>query len=107
MRVRCCEAVRECLHESDELVLLRIRQHQIADRHVEVRRDLGRRPAIYFLRSSCRAASHLDGELEHVARIIEVNELLQALDIAVVEELLLEERPWRFGGGTLWGYQCR
>ena len=37
-----------------------------------------------------------------VARIVEVDELLQALDVAVVKELLLEVRPGRLGGGTLW-----
>src|SRR3984893_15674276 len=104
MRVRSCEAVRECLQENDDLVLLLIRQMEITERHVDVRRDLGRRPAIYFLRSSYRAASHLDGEREHIACVIEMHELLQALDIAVVEKLLLEVRPWRFGRGTLWRY---
>jgi len=31
-----------------------------------------------------------------------MHELLQALDIAVVEELFLEIRPGRLGGGALW-----
>src|SRR5260370_11056169 len=36
-----------------------------------------------------------------VARIIEMNELLQALNVAVVEKTLLEVGPGGFGGGTL------
>src|SRR5947208_7034101 len=31
-----------------------------------------------------------------------MDELLQALRVAVVKELLLEVGPWRLGGGTLW-----
>ena len=73
MRIRPGEAIRERLQENDDLVLLRTRQVEIADCHVDVRRNLGRRPAVYFLRSSCRAASHLDGEREHVARIVEMD----------------------------------
>src|SRR5258707_1994945 len=102
MRVRSCEAVRECLHENYELVLLGVTQAETADRHRHVLRDLGRRPAGYFFDSSCWAVSASDVELKHVARVVEVHELLQALDIAVVEELLLEVRPRRLGSGTLW-----
>src|SRR5260370_25259733 len=102
MRVRSCEAVRECLHESYELVLLGVTEAETADRHRHVLRDLGRRPAGYFFDSSCWAVSASDVELKHVARVVEVHELLQALDIAVVEELLLEVRPRRLGSGTLW-----
>ena len=101
MRVRPGEAIRERLQENDDLVLLRIRQMEITERHVNVRRDLGRRPAVYLLHSSCRAASHLDGEREHIARIVEMDKLLQALDVPIVEELLLKVRSRRFGGGTL------
>src|SRR6266850_3943106 len=44
------------------------------------------------------------GEFRHVARVVEVDELLQALDVAVVEEPLLEKPglpPWRLGGRAL------
>src|SRR5260370_1906862 len=102
MRVRSCEAVRECLHESYELVLLGVTEAETADRHRHVLRELERRPAGSFFDSSCWAVSASDVELKHVARVVEVHELLQALDIAVVEELLLEVRPRRLGSGTLW-----
>src|SRR5258708_11277866 len=36
-----------------------------------------------------------------VARIVEMYELLQALNVAVVKEALLEVRTGGFGGGTL------
>jgi len=46
----------------------------------------------------------------YVARVIEVDELFQALDVAVVKELFLEiadilavhDRAWSLGRGTLW-----
>ncbi len=41
----------------------------------------------------------------NVARVVEVHELLQALDVAVVEELLLEVRSWSLRGRTLWWHQ--
>src|ERR1700730_15947565 len=37
-----------------------------------------------------------------VARIVEMHELLQALNVAVVKEPLLEVWPGGFGGRTLW-----
>jgi hypothetical protein len=43
-----------------------------------------------------------DVERIYVARVVEVDELLQALDVAVVKELLLKVKPGRLGGGTLW-----
>src|SRR5207302_339478 len=49
---------------------------------------------------SRRALSALDRHPIHVARVVEVDELLQALDVAVVEELLLEEGSGRLGGTT-------
>src|SRR5260370_3744591 len=41
-----------------------------------------------------------------VARIVEMYELLQALNVAVVKEPLLEVRPGGFGSRTLWRCQC-
>src|SRR2546425_6756681 len=99
--VRSRETIRECSQEDDDQVLLVIRQAETTDRHVEIVRDLRRRPAIYFFGLSCRAVSRRDVEWVHVARVVEVDELLQALDVAVMKEPLLEVRPWRLGSGTL------
>src|SRR5207244_9357958 len=98
---RCGEAVRERLQERDDLVLLLIRQAEIAGRTVEVLRNLRPGPAVHFLGRSRRAVSGGDVEGIEIARIVEVHELLQALDVPIVEELLLEVGPWRLGGGTL------
>src|SRR5260370_42203327 len=46
--VRSCESVRECLQEANDLVLLLIRQAQIAGLHVKILLDLGHGPAVYF-----------------------------------------------------------
>src|SRR5579862_8518954 len=83
-------AVIECFQECDDLILLLVRQAEIAGRHVNVRRDLGRWPAGYLFDGSCRALSRLNGVRVYVARVVEVNELFQALDVSIVEELLLE-----------------
>jgi len=103
--IRSCEAVRERLEEGHDLVLLRIGQAQLTNRHVKVVGNLGHRPAVYFFGLSCRAVPRSYREGVYVARIIEVYELLQALDVAVVEELLLEVRPWSLGRRTLWWRQ--
>src|SRR6266849_9471483 len=102
--VRSRETIRECLQKCHDLVLLLIRQSEIACRHVDVVRHLGHRPAVYFFGRSCRAMSGSDIEFigAHVARVVEVDELLQALDVAVVKEFLLEVRPRRLGARTLW-----
>ncbi len=100
--VRSREAIRERLQEGHDLVLFLIRQTELAGGHVEVILDLIHGPAVYFFRRSCRAVPRRDGVLELVARIVEVDELFQALDIAVVKEPLLEVRPRRLGGRTLW-----
>src|SRR5260370_7972306 len=41
-----------------------------------------------------------------VARVVEMYELLQALNVAVVKEPLLEVGPGGFGCSTLWRWQC-
>src|ERR1700735_1781893 len=70
--------------------------------HILVYRDLGRRPAVHPFGRSCWAIAALDRRIPiHVASIVEMNQLLQALDVAVVEKLLLEVRPWGFGGRAL------
>src|SRR4029077_19424519 len=56
----------------------------------------------HLFRRSRRAVSRRHREAQQVARIVEVDELLQAFDVAIVEELLLEVRSGRLGGRTLW-----
>src|SRR6266404_5672997 len=69
--------------------------------HVKIVLDLGQRPAIYFFGLSFRAVPGSDVEGVDIARVVEVHELLQALDVAVVEELLLKVRPRSLGRGAL------
>ena len=64
-------------------------------------RNLGHGPAVYFFSRSCRAVPGSYVVLVFVARVVEVDELLQALDVAVMKELLLEVRPWCLGRRTL------
>ena len=90
-----------------------IRQHEISDRHVEIVRDLRHRPAVHFFCLSRRAVSGSNFERKHVPRVVEMDELLQALGVAVMKELFLEVRYWLpvrvelagFGGRTLWRCQ--
>jgi len=103
--VRCREAVAERLQKYNDLILLHIRQAEMTSRHVQVLRDLWRRPAVYLFYCSRRAVSRRDRLLVHVAGVVEVYELLQTLDVAVMEELLLEVWAWSFGGRTLWWHQ--
>jgi len=77
-------------------------------RRVQIVRDLFHRPAGHPLNRSWRAVSGSDREGKAgVARVVEMYELFQALDVAVVKEPLLE--VWfsdaGFSGGTLW--RCR
>ena len=95
--IRCCEAVHKRLQEGHDLVLLLTRQAEIADRHVDVVRDLGSRPAVHLVRRCRRAVPRRDVVRKHVACIVEMDELLQAFDVAVMKELLLEVRPGRLG----------
>src|ERR1700730_17497465 len=102
--VRCRETVRECFQKRDDLVFLFIRQAEHTRRRVEVVRDLFHRPAGHPLNRSWRAVSGSDrvGKTG-VARVVKMYELFQALDVAVMKELLLEVRfpGASFGGGTL------
>src|SRR6266852_6290219 len=101
--VRPRETIRECLQEGHDLILLPIRQAQFAGGHVNVVPDLGPRPAGNPLDSSGRAVSGCDVVRKRgfVTSIVEMYKLLQALDVAVVKELLLKVRPGGLGGGTL------
>src|SRR3984893_15997458 len=100
-RVGRVETVRQCLQERYDLVLLRIRQAEGAGRHVDVVRGLWLRPAGPPFHCSRRAVPRGDRNLigyipvrgrQRVSRVIEMYELLQALDVAVVKEFLLEIR---------------
>src|SRR5438132_6609264 len=100
--VRPRETIGERLQERDNLVFFLIGQAEHTGGHIDIVRHLGPRPAVYFFDRSFRAVSGSDVKRIYVARVVEVDELLQALDIAIVKELLLEVRPGRLGGGTLW-----
>src|SRR5215469_12495652 len=99
--VRSRVTVRECLQESNDLVLFLVRQTEITACHVDVVRDLRHRPAVHFFCCSCRAVPGGDIELKLVACVVEVDKLLQAFDVTVMKELLLEVGPRRLGSGAL------
>jgi len=81
-----------------------IGQVQFANGHIDRGPwHLGLGPAVYFLCFVRRTMPGSHGEREDVARIVEMYELFQALDIAIVKELFLEVRPRCFGCGTLRG----
>jgi len=85
--VRSCESVRECLQERNDLVLLLIGQAEIAGGHIYIVPNLGHRPAVYLFSRSCWTVSGCDGvRIRCVTRIVEMYELLQALDVAIVKE---------------------
>src|SRR6266480_4981800 len=100
--VRPRETIGKRLQERDNRVFFLIGQAEITGGHIDIVRHLGHRPAVYFFDRSIRAMSGSNVERKplFVARVVEVDELLQALDVAVVKELLLEIRPGRLGGGT-------
>ena len=100
VRIGSRETICECSQKFNNLVFLLIGQAEIASRHVEVVWHFGLGPAIDSFDRSCRAMSGSDIErkLLYVACIVEVDELLQALNVAVVKELLLKVKalalPW-------------
>src|SRR5215469_9255665 len=99
--VRSRVAVGECLQEGYDLILFLVGQSQITGCHVNVVRNLWHRPAVYFLGRSCWAMPGSDVVLIFIARVVEVDELLQALDVAVMKELLLKVRARGLGRRTL------
>src|ERR1700730_11021487 len=109
VRVGRRETVGECFQEGDDLVLLLIGQAEHPRRCVEIVRHFFHRPAGYFLDRSFRAVSRSDrvGKAG-VACVVEMYELLQALDVAVVKERLLEVRfsGASFSGGALPWCHC-
>jgi len=70
------KAVRECLEEGHDLVLLRIGQAQLTYRHVKVVGNLGIGQPVLPFRLSCRAVPRSYREGVYVPRIVEVYELL-------------------------------
>src|SRR5438874_6886890 len=85
--VRSRETIGERLQECDNLVFFLIGQTETTGGPVDIVRHLGSRPAGYLFDRSWRAVSGSDVERIHVAGVVEVDELLQALDVAVVKEL--------------------
>ncbi len=85
------------------MILLLVRQTKTADRHITVVRHLGLGPAIHSFGLAHRTVSGCDGEGVHIARVVEVDELLEALYVTVVKELLLEVGSRGLGGGALRG----
>src|ERR1019366_3663866 len=84
VRVGCGKAVGERLHEGDDLVFFRGRQTEFTNRHVLRLWDLGCRPAVHLLLGSRGAVSRFHIERVHIPRVIEVDDLLQALQVSVV-----------------------
>src|SRR6266481_6100251 len=102
IRIRCCETVGERLKERNDLVFLRIRQAEHTDGHVLIVLHLGHRPAVHLFRGARRTMpGSYSGKRKSVSGVVEVHQLLQALDVAIVEEFFLEVRSWRLRGGTL------
>src|ERR1700730_12697448 len=78
------ETVYQSLQECDNFILLRVCQAKLTDRLVYVIQVLGHGPARHLLNSSRGAVSGLFRKSEYVARVIKVDYLLQARQIAVV-----------------------
>ena len=94
------------MQKCNDVILLFIREAKISAGHVDVVLYFRHRPAVNFFGRSFRAMSGSDRIGILVARIVEMHELLQALNVAVVKEPLLEVRPGGFGGRTLWRCHC-
>jgi hypothetical protein len=71
-----------------------IRQAEVTGRGVDVLRDFRHRPAVDFFGRAEWAMTGSDLERKQVARVVEMHELFQALDVATVKELL-----WKYGIG--------
>jgi hypothetical protein len=78
-------AIGQRLEEGDEVILLLTGEAEIAARRIEVLRSLRRRPARDLF--PCRTTFAFG---EHISRVVEVHDLLQALEIAVVTVSLYE-----------------
>ena len=92
VRERSRETVGQRLQESDDLVFLLIAQPKLADGHVFCGWHLRHWPAIDFLGRSLRTVSRRDVERKHVAGIVKVDDLLEALEVTVVHVGLDEVR---------------
>jgi hypothetical protein len=76
--VRCRETVRKCLQEGHDQVPLVIREAEVPERRVHVVPNLGHWPTVHLFRHPLRAVARRDvkHKLHHIARIVEVDELL-------------------------------
>src|SRR4029077_20603281 len=88
--IRSGETIGECLQKCHDLVLLLIRQAEVTGGHVYVVPHFWHRPAVYLFDRPIRPMSGSDIVRIYIARVVEVDELLQTFDVAVVKELLLE-----------------
>src|SRR5258705_13613696 len=81
LRVSCWLfiSVSQCLQKRDELILPFIGQPEVPNRCVHILHDFWRRPANHLFSRSALLAMR-----KFVARVIEVNDLLQALKVAIV-----------------------
>src|ERR1700737_3328888 len=101
VEVRPRETVRQCLQKRNDVILLLIREAEIPAGHIDIVPYFWHRPAVNFFGRSWRAMSGSERIRILVARIVEMHELLQTLNVAVVKEPLLEVWPGGFGGRTL------
>src|SRR5258708_29899617 len=100
--VRPGETFRQCLQKRNNVILLLIRQAKISAGHVDIVLYFRDRPAVNFFGRSWRAMSRTDRIRILVARILEMHELLQTLNGAVIKEPLLEVRPGCLGWRRVW-----
>jgi len=84
VRVGCGKAVAKCFQESDELGFFRGRQTELTYRHVLRLWNLGCRLTVHLLLRSRGAMSRFHIEREYIARVIEVDDFLQTLQVSIV-----------------------
>src|ERR1039457_7543207 len=84
------ETVNKCLKEGNNFIFLRVCLAKLTDRLVYVIPVLGHGPTCHLFNRSRGALSGLYGESVHIARVIEVDDLLQGRQIAVMHERLDE-----------------
>ena len=83
VEIRPREAVRQCLQKRNDVILLPSREAKITAGHVEI--VFWHRPAIYFFNRSLWTMSGRDRIRILVARIVEMHDLFQALEVAIVK----------------------
>ena len=84
------EAIRQSFQERHQIVFLGARQTEFANGHIFVVRVFRRRPAVHFLHRSRATLSVDECSRIGVARVVEVDDFLEAQQIAVVHVRLDE-----------------